>query len=532
MALLEGFISSASTFRGQFSHVTSQKKCRGYRRGVVLPRTFRVSATITESYRSEKKAEDDTRLDSQPAFSWTEQWYAVCIEDNAPIDEPYAFTIFDRELVLFRAAPGRWSVLDDECSHRLAPLSEGRLTTLAGNDNEAVLECAYHGWSFKSCGQCARIPQIENDNNNAAIPRRANVRSYPTAVSNRLIWVWLGEPANADHSLIPIPPGASRYTADQMTVCFSRFVPYGFETLIENVADPEHIHFAHHGATQFMKRSNGGKSNIFAERRKPFRITSMRSSKSDDKQTKQDAGEYWAPCTVFYDVTIPSMGSTLTWFVVTPVTRSTSIITVLTYVDFPKLPAIAKLMLKWKPIWLDHFERNRILDGDNVLLSKLQRKMGEPSSWRGKYLPVGDFDGFVFEIRKWMDDYRDSMPWISDESAGIELDTEKRRDELIERLYSHTMHCNACRGAMKGFERAAIVAEWIGKIAVVALINVFVSAYVGNATVLTGDKLQLVRGTVLSLVACIALAFYARQKFLWFKSQFIYSEEARQRVLS
>ena len=79
-----------------------------------------------------------------------------------------------------------------------------------------------------------------------------------------MIWVWLGEPENADPALIAAPPGMSRFADDQMTVCFSRFVPYGFETLLENISDLEHLCFAHHGVNALMNRGNGGKQNVYA----------------------------------------------------------------------------------------------------------------------------------------------------------------------------------------------------------------------------------------------------------------------------
>ncbi len=526
MRFCEGFVSVPPLVRRRQSVRISCNKF-GSPNDAVLPRKLRVRASIAESSRPEVKTKG---ADSGTTFSWTEQWYAVCIEVNAPVDEPYAFKLFDSELVLFRTSPGCWSVLDDQCSHRLAPLSEGRIATLPGNEGTAVLECAYHGWSFKGCGQCACIPQIEKDKG-ATIPRRADIRSYPTAVKHRIIWVWLGEPENADPARIPAPPGISRYTEDQMSVCFSRFVPYGLETLVENLSDAEHVCFAHHGANRFMNRSMGGKMNMYASRVEPTRIISMRSPKGSDQEPSPDGGELLAPCSLFYDYTIPSVGSSLSWFVFGPVTRTKSHLFVISYSNFAKLPAIVRFMQKVKPMWLDHFDRNLILDGDSVLLNSLQRKAGDPSTWQEKYLPVGEFDGFVYEVRKWMDEHRDSMPWLTDPSVGQTMDPSARREELIERFHSHTEHCKACLGAMKGFERAEVVAEWIAKIAVVALIAVFVSAYVGNAAILTGEKLRLVQVTSIALLACIVLSLYARRSFAWFKSQFIYSDEARRRIM-
>jgi phenylpropionate dioxygenase-like ring-hydroxylating dioxygenase large terminal subunit len=48
----------------------------------------------------------------------------------------------------------RWCCFLDQCPHRLAPLSEGRI------DEEGRLQCSYHGWSFEGKGTCACIPQV------------------------------------------------------------------------------------------------------------------------------------------------------------------------------------------------------------------------------------------------------------------------------------------------------------------------------------------------------------------------------------
>ncbi len=70
--------------------------------------------------------------------------YVVCFECNAIIEEPFRFQLFDMERVRFCSAPGRCSMLDERCSHRLALLSEGRMSHLPVDDgNEAVLEYAY-----------------------------------------------------------------------------------------------------------------------------------------------------------------------------------------------------------------------------------------------------------------------------------------------------------------------------------------------------------------------------------------------------
>lgn len=72
---------------------------------------------------------------------------------DLPTDRPHPFTLFGRQLVLWRDAAGAWRCFQDACPHRLAPLSEGRVV-------EGQLVCSYHGWSFEGTGKCTRVPQV------------------------------------------------------------------------------------------------------------------------------------------------------------------------------------------------------------------------------------------------------------------------------------------------------------------------------------------------------------------------------------
>ncbi len=530
MTFIPAFLSSPTVFH---QLTAPRAKCKQKRKhGSIAQNRSAARATISEPPGVERALSDEREEVDKSTFSWTEQWYVVCLECNAPVDEPFAFQLFDMELVLFRSAPGRWSVLDDRCSHRLAPLSEGRITQLPGdNSSERVLECAYHGWSFKSCGQCARIPQIEKGNSGATIPRRAGVRSYPTKAEHGIIWVWLGDPANADTKPIPAPPVMKDFTEEDQFVGFSRYVPYGYETFLENIADTEHTYYTHHGVSAAFNRANGGRENTYARQTGPETIVASRSKKGEPSNTAVDVAKFVAPGTVYYDVKAPGKVKLLAWFLVAPVTRTKSHAFAFFYSNLRRVSPLAHFLAKLKPTWLNHFEYNNTLDGDNVFLRVVQRNASDPSTWRDKYLPVGGFDGFVLELKKWLDVNRDAMPWKSDPSAENALFDELSREELNERYYSHTIHCKACKGALKGFERAAMVADWVANLGIVGIITVVMSAFVGNAAVIPRHAQMNTFVVCTGLVVLTVLALLARQSFLWFKAQFISSDEARRKML-
>lgn len=143
---------------------------------------------------------------------------------------PLARSLCGDALVLFRSEKGATVALEDQCVHRRAPLSRGRL-------KGDVLECAYHGLQYDCRGRCVRIP------GQAEIPLRARVRAYPVVDKWRWTWVWMGEPAAADERLIPdvhwnAQPGWTAPGGSLTLACDWRL-------LIDNLLDLSHLTFLH-----------------------------------------------------------------------------------------------------------------------------------------------------------------------------------------------------------------------------------------------------------------------------------------------
>lgn len=65
---------------------------------------------------------------------WAEQWWPLCFSAHTTKRKPYPITLLGAPVVLWWDG-GAWRCTVDRCSHRLAPLSEGRVTT------EGCLEC-------------------------------------------------------------------------------------------------------------------------------------------------------------------------------------------------------------------------------------------------------------------------------------------------------------------------------------------------------------------------------------------------------
>lgn len=101
-----------------------------------------------------------------------------------------ARTICGQQMVLYRKRDGAAVALADACWHRLVPLSIGTLV-----DDE--VRCGYHGLRFDGDGRCTHMPSQETINPSAC------VRSFPIVERHRFVWVWPGDPAQADESKLP-----------------------------------------------------------------------------------------------------------------------------------------------------------------------------------------------------------------------------------------------------------------------------------------------------------------------------------------
>ena len=71
---------------------------------------------------------------------WAHTWYPLAFEATADPTQPQRCEILGTRVVFWKGVGVQeWFAAVDECPHRLAPLSEGRVV-------DGGLECPYHGW--------------------------------------------------------------------------------------------------------------------------------------------------------------------------------------------------------------------------------------------------------------------------------------------------------------------------------------------------------------------------------------------------
>ena len=143
---------------------------------------------------------------------------------------PLARRILDRPVLLYRTESGQAAALDDCCPHRMVPLSRG---TVEGES----LRCGYHGLRFDGSGRCVEIP------GQAHIPGRASVRAWPLIERWQFAWIWTGDPAEADPTLIPSLPwlDSPEWVASRGCITYA----CNYVLLLDNLIDLSHTTFVH-----------------------------------------------------------------------------------------------------------------------------------------------------------------------------------------------------------------------------------------------------------------------------------------------
>jgi phenylpropionate dioxygenase-like ring-hydroxylating dioxygenase large terminal subunit len=369
-------------------------------------------------------------------FAPAEAWYPIYFVDDLDKTKLAKFTLLDQDLVIWWDKSGEtWQVFADQCPHRLASLSEGRV-------NEAgLLECPYHGWAFSGDGNCEVIPQ-QQSGGTAHNSNRACVRSYPTAIAQGLLFVYPGIKANAPQTPIPIIEPLAEDPDAWVCLNIFRDLPYDALTLMENVIDASHIPYTHH-------KTVGNRANVA-----PVELEVTESGKQGFKgiwkegprkgQLGTQYTTFTAPCLVWHDLTSKQFGRTLTVVYATPISKGKCRL----FARFPFKFAspLPRFLIKLAPTWYSHLNQNGVLEDDQIFLHHQERYLealgGGDNYSKAFYLPT-KADLYVSELRQWVNLYHaDPFP---QQNLPPRLTTEI----LLDRYHSHTKNCRSCSQALR-----------------------------------------------------------------------------------
>jgi|SRR5882757_3497812 len=141
--------------------------------------------------------------------------------------------ICEQPILLYRKQDGSPVAIGNMCPHRFAPLGRGKLI-------DDTVQCSYHGLRFGPDGRCVLNPHADGQ-----IPGKMKVRSYPVAERHDMIWLWLGEPNEADQSAIPDFSCNTDPNFRRIDGVFE--VRANYELVTDNLLDLTHAEFVHEG---------------------------------------------------------------------------------------------------------------------------------------------------------------------------------------------------------------------------------------------------------------------------------------------
>lgn len=373
-------------------------------------------------------------------FEIAEAWYPIHYLEDLDKTKPTPFTLLGKDIVIWWDQKLQsWQVFIDQCPHRLAPLSEGRI-----NEN-GLLECPYHGWSFAGDGTCQKIPQ-QLPGAKAETSPRACVSSLPTTEKQGLLFVYAGNPQNATNTKIPLVEPIETAPEGWVIINTFRDVPYDALTLLENILDPSHVAFTHH-------RTVGNRANAA-----PLELEIVESGKYGFQgiwkqglkpgQSGKLSTTFIAPGLMWHDINAEK-GRILTVVYAVPIRKGEC--RIIARFPFKFTSKIPGFFIKIRPRWYYHIGQNGVLEDDQIFLHYQERylaaKGGSPNFSKAFYLAT-KADTFVAEFRRWVNQYHGET--FPEESFPPLL---LNRELLLERYHSHTEKCASCRQALKKIQQ-------------------------------------------------------------------------------
>ncbi|NLB77599.1 MAG: aromatic ring-hydroxylating dioxygenase subunit alpha [Clostridiaceae bacterium] len=162
------------------------------------------------------------------------QWYAILPSKKVKADRIVAVKRMNLELALFRNSKGELGCVVDQCTHRGAALSLGKI-------KGDCLQCPFHGLEFNKNGQCNFIPA--NGKASVADITRYNVKHYTVREANEIIYLWYGDEEKITENL----PFFDKEI--DSTFVFSEVEDHWnshYSRCIENQLDVVHLPFVNH----------------------------------------------------------------------------------------------------------------------------------------------------------------------------------------------------------------------------------------------------------------------------------------------
>lgn len=160
------------------------------------------------------------------------QWYAVLDAKQVKKDKIFGVTRCGEKLVFWRDHQNQVHCIFDQCCHRGASLSTGKIV-------DQHIACPFHGFQYDSSGKVALIPA---NGKQAIVPKNYRVNAYRVEEAFGFIWLWYGDDFGEAAGPIPFFEEIKRgFTYGQISETWA----VHYTRAIENQLDVVHLPFVH-----------------------------------------------------------------------------------------------------------------------------------------------------------------------------------------------------------------------------------------------------------------------------------------------
>lgn len=398
-------------------------------------------------------------------FPWAEQWYGVALEEDILESDLFEFLLFGKSYAVQR---------------RNGVLSEVR----SAGENDLDTTVRVH----TECG---------------------------------IVFFWPGISGNADPKLVPLPKELRSEKATVLSLIM-RTVPCSFEGLIENLVDAGHVYFAHHNARPEWRRDSPKITSDIGTLVSPddvFDTPVDAQGGSFDSLFPTTRVRFRPPGLVWHQEVNRYMS---TMFLNSCVDATNSRFILVLFARNPS-PLALRLVFKFVPRWMMHSVSHVIVDGDSIIIDGIERTLGAHKNWKVMYgPPAGRGDSGVYKYRSWMDEHRSYIPGGAGE---LPLNRPKMdRRTILDRYYTHTIHCRDCSKALKRFRQLVSFSTWAMWIAANSIISMLAFSLVNKPVPVSQ---YVMRWSKILMAAVFVLFFSIRKYAQGAIADLTYSDKAR-----
>ncbi|KAL5980766.1 hypothetical protein ACLOJK_028676 [Asimina triloba] len=315
--------------------------------------------------------------------------------------------------------------------------------------------------------------------------KKACVAVYPSYEQNKIVWFWPStDPQYKDILMKKKPPYIAELDDPLFTSSFGiRDIPYGFRD--REGGRPLEVAVETLDATGFFADQGFAYSKfiapcIFYAFPKSETVNEITSSQESSGSSAKKLRKFLL---IFICIPVGPGQSRLIW-------------------SFPR--NFSLWLDRIVPRWVFHVGQNLILDSDLYLLHLEEKKIAEvgASNWQKACFIPTKSDALIVGFRKWLKKYAGSQ--IDWNNKFNELPPTPPREQLMDRYWSHVVHCSSCRVAVKGLKALEVSLQ------IISLASIGIVAAL---------KQNLVSMVARSAFVSLALVCFLTSKWL---SHFIY----------